>query len=232
MTFWSPTEATSCEARCNVPGAPEREPSAPTELGRPEPRSGFRHRRATLRRDEPGSQPWRQGAVRRRGVRADVCVAGGFGCRRGRQSDVDGLQRRHRAAVHQHRRRSARGHVNNPLDSTANKLAPKSSGRNGPFAGDIAVYALKLFSNSALTRPAGSAVYTCYFNYDRHALCQAYYKLKAGGTLVASGPVDFKVSTFTIVVSGGTKKYSAPEARPTPSPPQRNAQKIDFELIG
>ena len=126
----------------------------------------------------------------------------------------------------------ARGQVNNPLDSTANKLAPKSAGRKGPFAGDIAVYALKLFSNSALTRPAGSAVYTCYFNYDRHALCQAYYKLKSGGTLVASGPVDFKVSNFTIVVSGGTNKYIGARGEANAVAAAGNAQKIDFELIG
>ena len=68
----------------------------------------------------------------------------------------------------------ARGKVNNPLDSTANKLAPKSSGRNGPFAGDVAVYALRLYSDAAAKRPVGSAVYTCFFNYDRHALCQSY----------------------------------------------------------
>ena len=126
----------------------------------------------------------------------------------------------------------ARGHVNNPLDSTANKLAPKSSGSKGPFAGDIAVYALRLYGNSELTRPAGTAVYTCYFNYDRHALCQAYYKLKAGGTLVASGPIDFNTSRFTIVVSGGTKKYLGVrgEAKVVAAP--GNAQKIDFQLIG
>ena len=126
----------------------------------------------------------------------------------------------------------ARGHVNNPLDSTANKLAPKSSGSKGPFAGDIAVYALRLYANSELTRPAGTAVYTCYFNYDRHALCQAYYKLKAGGTLVASGPIDFNRSSFTIVVSGGTTKYLGVrgEAKVVAAP--GNAQKIDFQLIG
>jgi hypothetical protein len=75
-------------------------------------------------------------------------------------------------------------------------------------------------------------VYTCYFNYDRHALCQAYYKLKAGGTLVASGPIDFNRSTFTIVVSGGTVRYLGVrgEARVRAAP--GNAQKIDFELIG
>jgi hypothetical protein len=127
----------------------------------------------------------------------------------------------------------ARGQVNNPLDSTANKLAPKSSGKgNGPFAGDIAVYALKLYSNRTLKRPAGSAVYTCYFNYDQRALCQAYYKLSTGGTLVASGPVDFKTSGFTIVVTGGTSKYLGARGEAKVAPAPKGAQKIDFELIG
>ncbi|HTZ06479.1 MAG TPA: hypothetical protein VMB53_12140 [Gaiellaceae bacterium] len=126
----------------------------------------------------------------------------------------------------------ARGHVNNPLNSTANKLAPKSSGSgNGPFAGDVALYALKLYGNPTLKKPAGTAVYTCYFNYDRHALCQAYYKLTTGGTLVASGPVDFNASGFTIVVTGGTRRYlgARGEARATAAP--RHSQRIDFELL-
>jgi hypothetical protein len=126
----------------------------------------------------------------------------------------------------------ARGHVNNPLDSTANKLAPKKSGGKGPFAGDVAVYALRLYGNSGLTKPAGTAVYTCYFNYDRHALCQAYYKLKTGGTLVASGPIDFNRSNFTIVVSGGTTKYLGARGEAKVVAASGNAQKIDFELIG
>ena len=127
----------------------------------------------------------------------------------------------------------ARGHVNNPLDSGANKLAPKSSGSgNGPFAGDVALYALKLYSNPTLKRPAGTAVYTCYFNYDRHALCQAYYKLNDGGTLVASGPVDFSASGFTIVVTGGTKKYLGARGEAKAAAAPRHSQRIDFELIG
>jgi len=126
----------------------------------------------------------------------------------------------------------ARGKVNNPLDSTASKLAPKSSGRQGPFAGDVAVYALRLYRDAAVKHPLGTAVYTCFFNYDRHALCQAYYKFRAGGTIVGSGPVDFKSSSFTIVVSGGTSTYLGARGQASAVPARGNAQRVDFELIG
>jgi hypothetical protein len=128
---------------------------------------------------------------------------------------------------------SVRGKVNNPLNSTQNRLAPKNSKTaNGPSAGDIALYSLQLYSDGTLKRPAGTAVYTCYFNYNLRALCQAYYKLKHGATLVASGPVDFNKSGFTIVVTGGTTTYLGVrgEAKVVAAP--RNAQRIDFEMIG
>jgi hypothetical protein len=127
----------------------------------------------------------------------------------------------------------ARGKANNPLDGSANKLWPKSAGGGaGPFAGDVAVYAVKLYSTPTLKRPAGSGVYTCYFNYDRHALCKAYYKFTAGGTLVASGPVDFNSSGFTIVVTGGTTKYLGARGEAKVAAAPRHAQRIDFKLIG
>jgi hypothetical protein len=127
----------------------------------------------------------------------------------------------------------ARGHVNNPFDSSTNKLAPKSSdGGEGPFAGDIAVYSVDLYSNPTLKGHAGSGVYTCYFNYDRHALCQAYYKLRVGGTLVASGPIDFKASGFTIVITGGTNTYLGVRGEANVAvAKKKGAQRIDFELI-
>jgi hypothetical protein len=135
---------------------------------------------------------------------------------------------------------SARGKVNNPLDRVANKLAPKNSGGgDGPSAGDIAVYAVSLYSDVALKRPAGSGVYTCYFNYRQHALCRAYYKTRAGGTLVASGPVDFNASGFTIVITGGTNTYLgargevivATVKNAVGAAKKKGAQRVDFELI-
>jgi hypothetical protein len=135
---------------------------------------------------------------------------------------------------------SARGKVNNPFDGATNKLAPRNSGgADGPVAGDIAVYSVALYSDLALKRHAGSGVYTCYFNYHQHALCQAYYKPKAGGTLVASGPVDFNASGFTIVITGGTKAYLgtrgevnvAAVKNSVGAAKKKGAQRVDFELI-
>jgi hypothetical protein len=129
---------------------------------------------------------------------------------------------------------SARGKVNNPLGNSANALEPRGAGGNGdgPFAGDIAIYSVNLFSDSTLKQHAGTGVYTCYFNYDQHALCQAYYQPKAGGTLVASGPVDFKTSGFTIVITGGTNTFLGARGEVNVGPSmKKNTQRVDFELI-
>ena len=126
-----------------------------------------------------------------------------------------------------------RGQSNNPFDDATKKLFPKNSGTgNGPFAGDVALYALSLFGDAALKKRAGSAVITCYFNYDQHAFCQAYYKLSSGATLVASGPVDFKDSGFTIVLTGGTNAYIGVRGEVRVAPAPNKAQRVDFELIG
>jgi len=125
-----------------------------------------------------------------------------------------------------------RGRLNHPLDPAAAKLTPKGSGSGkGPFAGDVAIYALTLYSNQALKRAAGSGVYTCFFNYDQHALCKAYFKLKGAGTLVASGPIDFKGSKFTIVVTGGTSKYLGARGELKAAAGQ-SSSRVDFRLIG
>jgi hypothetical protein len=125
-----------------------------------------------------------------------------------------------------------RGRVNHPLDPAAAKLAPTGSEKGkGPFAGDVAIYALSLYSSAALKRAAGSAVYTCYFNYDQHAFCKAYFKLKAGGTLVASGPISFKDSKFTIVVTGGTNRYLGVRGELKAAAGQ-SSSRIDFRLLG
>jgi hypothetical protein len=95
-----------------------------------------------------------------------------------------------------------RGAGNNPFGAATAKLQPRLSLKgNGPFAGDVTVYSFDLYGDAALHGKTGSASLTCYYNYRAHALCMAYYEL-SGGTIVASGPVDFTGTGFTLVVTG------------------------------
>ena len=111
-------------------------------------------------------------------------------------------------------------------------LPNQIDGGEGPFAGDVAVYSVNLFSDPTVKRRAGSGVYTCYFNYDQHALCQAYYKLAAGSTLVASGPISFKSSGFTIVLTGGTNTYLGVRGQVVVAAARKkNTQRVDFEVV-
>ncbi len=129
----------------------------------------------------------------------------------------------------------ARGITNNPFDSAVNKLRPKLTWKgNGPFAGDVVIYSFNLYNDSARKHKTGSATYTCYFNYSKIAFCDAYYSLKSGAsTVVASGPIDFNTSGFSLPVTGGTSKYLAArgEVKET-SLPAANAQRLDFQLLG
>ena len=80
----------------------------------------------------------------------------------------------------------ARGASNNPFDKATDRMRPVVVEKgNGPFAGDVAVYDFDLYPSAGLHTPVGSASYTCYFNYDRRALCIAYYLLK---TFVFAAP--------------------------------------------
>jgi hypothetical protein len=126
----------------------------------------------------------------------------------------------------------ARGATNNPFNPETNKLRPRVSDTgSGPFPGDVAVYSFNVYGNATLKRSLGSASYTCYFNYTRHALCQAYYQLR-GGTLTAAGPVDFNATSFKLVLTGGTKGYLSARGQVTSVKSLDNAQRVDFRMLG
>jgi hypothetical protein len=128
---------------------------------------------------------------------------------------------------------AARGAVNNPFDPAVNKLHPKTSSSGiGPFAGDVVVYAINLYSGKSLKRHAGSGVYTCYFNYDKNAFCDAYYQFPGDDTVVAAGPIDFKKNGFTIVITGGTKKYVGARGEIRVVASGRASQRIEFQVLG
>jgi hypothetical protein len=122
----------------------------------------------------------------------------------------------------------ARGYDNNPFDSVTNRLrAAVNDKGSGPFPGDVAVFSFRMFSDRKLARSAGSAVYTCYFNYAKHALCKSFYEFPGnGGTVVAAGPVDFSQRGFKLVVTGGTKRYQDLQGQVTSTPIPGNVQRV------
>jgi hypothetical protein len=100
----------------------------------------------------------------------------------------------------------ARGEINNPFQTATNKLRPALSWKgDGPFAGDVAVYSFSLYRDVALKKNDGTAIYICYFNYNKRSFCDTDFTLAGnGGTVDASGPVNFNSSGFSLIVTGGT----------------------------
>ena len=118
-----------------------------------------------------------------------------------------------------------------PRDLTIFTVASDVQFINTADPGDVVVFNFNLYGKLPVKKKIGSASYTCYFNYRRHALCQAYYQLH-GGTLTAAGPVDFNATSFKLVVTGGTNGYLAARGQVTSVKSKDNAQRVDFRLLG
>lgn len=127
----------------------------------------------------------------------------------------------------------ARGMVNNPFSVEANDLRPKLTWKgDGPFAGDVTVYNFNLYTGASLKRNAGSASFTCYYNYNEHAFCEAYYEFNGStGTVLASGPVNFNDTGFTLIVTGGTDKEIAARGEVEETAAAKHAQRVSFMFI-
>lgn len=127
----------------------------------------------------------------------------------------------------------ARGDVTSPFDPDA-KLTPPTnanSGAKGTRAGDQALFSFKLYSDLALTKPIGTAVYTCTFNFAQQAACDANFQLNKG-TVFASGPADLLTGNFTLAVIGGTNAYLGIRGQLTSSPTgHQNTTRLSFILL-
>jgi hypothetical protein len=55
--------------------------------------------------------------------------------------------------------------------------------------------------------------------------------LAGADTLVASGPIDFNATGFTIVITGGTRRYLGARGEVLVVAAPRNAQRVDFRLL-
>ncbi len=99
---------------------------------------------------------------------------------------------------------------------------------NGPFPGDDVLYSFKLYSNAAATQKSvGSAMFTCYYDFVKHAICDAYFELH-DGVLLASGGVEFNSKKFPLSVGGGDGKYLGATGQVEAAVAADNAQRLDF----
>ncbi len=122
----------------------------------------------------------------------------------------------------------ARGAVNNPF-GTHNGSPAASEKTNGPFAGDEALFSFDVYTTPGLQSKAGSAVYTCWYYFNKNAFCDASFQLK-GGTLIAAGTLNFEGKAFALAITGGYGKYTRATGDVEATASGKNAQHLAFVL--
>lgn len=126
-----------------------------------------------------------------------------------------------------------RGMSTNPFN-ISKSLVIVSGGvekKNGPFPGDDVLYTFRLYSTSTKKKQLGTAIFTCYYDFSKHAICNSYFELD-GGLIVASGSVSFQAAQFTLSITGGTKSYLGALGQVTSRPAPNDAQRFDLRVEG
>jgi hypothetical protein len=126
-----------------------------------------------------------------------------------------------------------RGMSTNPFNVKSQALVIITKGKEkkyGPFPGDDVLYSFKLYTGVNRKKAAGSAMFTCYYNFIRRATCHSYFELN-GGIVLASGSVPFNSTRFTLSITGGTKDYVGARGEVAAAPAANNAQRLDLRLI-
>jgi hypothetical protein len=118
---------------------------------------------------------------------------------------------------------------NNPFGNFKDVTAATSKG-NGPFPGDEALFSFNLYSDPSLKTRAGSATFTCQYNFNKNVFCDAAFKLRNGGTLIASGAFNFNTSKFTLAVTGGSGAYADRAGIVQETPSSNHSQRLAFVL--
>ena len=122
-----------------------------------------------------------------------------------------------------------RGRGNNPFGNFIAPTATTKEQTDGPFPGDQALFEFNIYPGNDLKKLAGSAVFTCNYGFKKQGFCNGIYQL-SGGTLVASGPIDFNANDFSLVVTGGTGKYRSVAGEVVAKPMARGSQPLAIAL--
>jgi hypothetical protein len=120
----------------------------------------------------------------------------------------------------------ARGKGNTPFGNFKDTTTPTKESGVGPYAGDIAMFSFDLYTSAALTKKAGSGVFTCQYNFNQNAFCDVTYQLK-GGILLCAGAFNFNAKSFTLTIKGGTGVYRSKKGDIDALPAVNHAQRLN-----
>jgi hypothetical protein len=126
-----------------------------------------------------------------------------------------------------------RGNITNPFNADILPTPPNANaGKKGARAGDNGLFSLQLYSDPKLTRPVGTATYSCTFNFAHEAICEGQFEL-GSGTMIAIGPANLDTGNFVLPVTGGTGRYAGAHGQltSTSSIAKKNTQTIRFQLV-
>ena len=126
-----------------------------------------------------------------------------------------------------------RGMSTNPFKVSEARVIDVTNGKekgNGPFPGDDVLYTFRLYSSPDRRQKIGSAIFTCYYNFIKHAICDAYFDL-GPDMVLASGSVAFDNPRFTLSVTGGTRAYLGALGEVDATPSVKTTQRFSIRLI-
>ena len=123
-----------------------------------------------------------------------------------------------------------RGEGNNPFGNYKDLAPLANKNASGPFPGDEALFSFNLYADASLKTKAGSAIFTCQYNLNKNAFCDASFQLAAGGTLMASGAFNFTASKFSLAVVGGYGGSAGKRGSVLDVPSANHAQKLSFRF--
>jgi hypothetical protein len=124
-----------------------------------------------------------------------------------------------------------KGDFTNPFADVLPTPKGANTGKKGARAGDSALFTLRLYSDARLTRPVGTAAYSCTVNFNKQAICEGQFTL-SGGTMLAMGPADLTGGDWILPVTGGTSRYAGAHGQLTSTTlGQKNTQILRFQLV-
>jgi hypothetical protein len=124
----------------------------------------------------------------------------------------------------------ARGEGQSPFGNFSD-VTPIVAPVKGPFPGDEALFSFNIYKTTALNARAGSAIFTCQYNFGANAFCDVSFQLNNGGTLIADGAFNFDAANFTLAITGGYGTYSnVSTGLVEVSPSAHHAQQLVFRL--